>query len=107
MVAPRDDHAFASNRPFPSKLQTPEYPAHFEIRKVSTNGGIRWHSEWVNVSHLLGREHIGLEQIDNDIWTVTSSLERERLPSGLPLTQRGVEPAPPRLQIGPEKFDRR
>ena len=59
-----------SNRPFPSKLQTPEYPAHFEIRKVSTNGGIRWHSDWVNVSHLLGREHIGLEQIDNDIWAV-------------------------------------
>jgi transposase InsO family protein len=59
-----------SNRPFPSRLQTPEYPAHFEIRKVSTNGGIRWHSEWVNVSHLLGREYIGLEQIDNDIWAV-------------------------------------
>lgn len=43
-----------SSRPFPSKLQAPEYPAHFEVRKVSTNGGIRWSSAWVNVSHLLG-----------------------------------------------------
>jgi putative transposase len=34
----------ASNRPFPTKLGTPDYPAHFEIRKVSTNGGVRWHS---------------------------------------------------------------
>jgi hypothetical protein len=30
-----------SSRPFPNKLQAPEYPAHFEVRKVSTNSGIR------------------------------------------------------------------
>lgn len=59
-----------STRPFPSKLITPEYPAHFEIRKVSSNGGIRWHSAWVNVSHLLGSEYIGLEEVDNDVWAV-------------------------------------
>ncbi len=59
-----------STRPFPAKPQTPEYPARFEIRKVSTNGGIRWHSTWVNVSHLLGGEYIGLEEIHNDIWVV-------------------------------------
>ena len=59
-----------SNRPFPSKLQTPEYPAHFEIRKVSTNGGVRWHSMWVNVSHLLGGEYIGLEEVADDVWAV-------------------------------------
>ncbi len=59
-----------SSRPFPSKLQTPEYPAHFEVRKVSSNGGIRWHSEWVNVSHLLGGDYIGLEEVADDIWAV-------------------------------------
>jgi putative transposase len=59
-----------SSRPLPPKLQTPEYPAHFEVRKVSTNGGIRWSSAWVNVSHLLGGECIGLEEVHNDIWTV-------------------------------------
>ena len=59
-----------STRPFPKKLQAPDYPAHFETRKVSTNGGIRWHSAWVNVSHLLGGEYIGLEEVADDVWAV-------------------------------------
>jgi putative transposase len=59
-----------STRPFSSKLETPEYPVHFEVRKVSTNGGIRWSSAWVNVSHLLGGEFIGLEEVHNDVWAV-------------------------------------
>ena len=59
-----------STRPLPSKLLTPDYPAHFETRKVSTNGGIRWHSAWVNVSHLLGSEYIGLEEVADDVWAV-------------------------------------
>ena len=59
-----------SPRPFASKLQTPDYPAHFEVRKVSTNGGIRWDCAWVNVSHLLGGDYIGLEQIADDVWAV-------------------------------------
>ena len=54
----------------PGQLQSPEYPPHFELRKVSTNGGIRWDRAWVNVSHLLGGDYIGLEQIADDIWAV-------------------------------------
>lgn len=59
-----------SSRPFPSKLPRPEYPPHFEVRKVSTNGGIRWHSAWINVSQLLGGEYIGLEEINPGVWAV-------------------------------------
>lgn len=59
-----------SARPMPSKLESPDYPAHFEVRKVSSNGGIRWHSAWVNVSHLLGGEYIGLEEVALDVWAV-------------------------------------
>jgi transposase InsO family protein len=59
-----------SPRAMPAKLSTPEYPAHFEIRKVSTNGGIRWNRAWVNVSHLLGAEYIGLKEIADNVWTV-------------------------------------
>ncbi len=59
-----------SPRPVPSKLGSPDYPAHFEVRKVSTNGGIRWHSAWVNVSHLLGGKYIGLEEIAPGVWAV-------------------------------------
>jgi len=49
---------------------SPEYPAHYETRRVSTNGGIRWHAAWVNVSHLLGGEYIGLEEVAEDVWAV-------------------------------------
>jgi putative transposase len=59
-----------STRLFPNKLQTPVYPAHFETRKVSSNGGVRWHSTWINVSHLLGGDYIGLEEIADGIWAV-------------------------------------
>lgn len=59
-----------SSRPFPAKLQHPEYPAHFEVRKVSTNGGIRWACLRVLVSNLLGGEYVGLEQVADDIWAV-------------------------------------
>jgi hypothetical protein len=40
------------------------------FRKVSTNGGIRWHSAWVNVSHLLGGELIGLDEVADGVWAV-------------------------------------
>lgn len=60
----------ASSRPYPRRLPPLEYPAHFEVRLVSRNGGIRWNSHWVNVSHVLGEQYVGLEEIDNGIWTV-------------------------------------
>jgi transposase InsO family protein len=60
-----------SSRPFPKKLQAPEYPAHFEVRKVSANSGIRWNKVRVCVSHLLAGEYVGLEEVDNDIWAVS------------------------------------
>ena len=60
-----------SARTFPSKLTTPEYPPHFDVRKVSTNGRIRWNCAWVNVSHLLGGEYIGLQEVHSDVWAVS------------------------------------
>ena len=60
-----------SHRPFPKKLQAPEYPAHFEVRKVSKNSGIRWSSTRFCVSHLLAGEYVGLEEVDNDVWAVS------------------------------------
>jgi len=59
-----------SIRPFPAKLPPLQYPAHFETRKVSTNGGVRWHSTWINVSQLLGGLYIGLEEISLGVWAV-------------------------------------
>ena len=60
----------SSPRPFPAKLPPLEYPAHFETRYVSHNGGIRWNCAWVNVSITCAGEYVGLEEIDNGIWNV-------------------------------------
>ncbi len=59
-----------SARPFLEHLPPIEYPGHFEVRRVSRNGGIRWNSNWVNVSHVLGAEFIGFEEVDDDLWNV-------------------------------------
>ena len=59
-----------SPRPFPAKLPPLEYPAHFEKRYVSYNGGIRWKSAWVHVSLTCAGEYLGLEAVDNQIWNV-------------------------------------
>jgi len=57
-----------SPRPYPSQLESLEYPGHYEVRLVSRNGGIRWNSRWVNVSHVLAGEYVGLVEIDDAEW---------------------------------------
>jgi putative transposase len=57
-----------SPRPFPSVLPTIEYPGHFEVRRVSRNGGIRWKRGWLSVSHPLIDEDVGLEEVDDGVW---------------------------------------
>lgn len=59
-----------SPRPYPSTLPPVEYPAHYEVRLVSANGGIRWQSRWVNVSHVLAGQYVGLVEIDAGEWDV-------------------------------------
>jgi hypothetical protein len=57
-----------SPRPYPTRLPPLEYPAHFEVRRVSRNGGVRWHKRWVNVSHVLGGEYVGFTEVDDREW---------------------------------------
>ncbi len=59
-----------SPRPYPARLPPLEYPGHYEVRRVSRNGGIRWHKQWVNVSQTLGEEYVGLVEIDDGEWDV-------------------------------------
>lgn len=53
-----------SPRPYPRLLEPLVYPSHFEVRRVSRNGGIRWFAHWVNVSNLLGEQYVGFEEVD-------------------------------------------
>lgn len=59
-----------SPREYPNKLPPLEYPAHFETRYVSANGGIRWSNRWINVSTVCIGEYVGLEEVDDGIWDV-------------------------------------
>ena len=60
----------SSPRPFPERLPRPEYPAHFEVRRVCGNSCIKWHSRFVHLSRVLIGEWIGLEEVADGIWSV-------------------------------------
>lgn len=59
-----------SLRPMPRKILPFEYPDRFELRYVNASGGMRWNSNWVQVSTVCSGEYIGLEEIDDGIWEV-------------------------------------
>ena len=59
-----------SPRSLPRTLPPLEYPAHFEVRRVSENSGIRWKRDWVCVTHTLAAEYVGLEEVDDGLWDV-------------------------------------
>jgi putative transposase len=59
-----------SPRPYPDTLPPLHYPAHFETRYVSYNGGMRWRATWVSVSRVLQGDYIGLEEVDTGTWDV-------------------------------------
>ena len=68
-AVPRDLYR-PPTRPLPRRLQPLTYPAHFELRRVSKNGGIRWYNQWVNVSSLLGEQYVGFEEVDLGLFDV-------------------------------------
>ena len=59
-----------SPRPFPERIAPPEYPGHFEIRRVSNAGTFRLHSGQHFLSQALNGEHIGLEEVQDRIWNI-------------------------------------
>lgn len=60
----------ASPRPYPDSLPPIEYAGHLETRKVEHNGMLRWKNSRIFTSKTLGGEYVGLEEIDDGIWSV-------------------------------------
>jgi putative transposase len=60
----------ASTRPYPDREPEVEYPGHFEVRRVSRNGGVRWAKRWLNVSSVLAEENVGFEEVDDGVWSM-------------------------------------
>ena len=59
-----------SSREMPAKLPPLEYPDRFEVRYVSANGGIRWKKGWVNISTSIIEQNVGLEEVDDGVWSL-------------------------------------
>lgn len=59
-----------SRRPYAEHRTYPEYPAHLEIRRVSTAGTFRLLSRQPFLSHALSGEDIGLEAVGDGIWNI-------------------------------------
>lgn len=57
-------------RPYPERLPSIEYHGHFEVRKVSGNGGVRWRGRFLNITTVLLHEYVGFEEVDDGLWTV-------------------------------------
>jgi putative transposase len=59
-----------SPRPYGEHPEPISYPPHFEVRLVSQDSTLRWKNRKVFVSHLLGREEVGLEEVGDGVWSV-------------------------------------
>jgi transposase InsO family protein len=59
-----------SPRAWPELLPPVSYPGHFQLRRVGSNGCIRWYSRPVFVSFVLEGECIGLEELAPGVWDV-------------------------------------
>ena len=57
-----------SPRPYPSELADPEYPEHFEVRRVYSNGCITFLSTPIVLGSAVRHEYVGLEPIDDGCW---------------------------------------
>ena len=59
-----------SSRPYPTHTLSPQYPGHYEKRLVSNAGCFRFKKRAVFLSQALRQEWIGLEEVDDGLWSV-------------------------------------
>ncbi len=68
----------ASDHHYPSQRPQVEYPGHFEVRRVSKTGGIRFkcnrskgaNQPRLSISHVLTGEYVGMEEVDDGVWNL-------------------------------------
>lgn len=60
-----------SARPYDGRARSPDYPGHFECRRVRSKGQIIWRSTPIFISAALAGEPVGLEAIEDAAWRVT------------------------------------
>lgn len=75
-MTPPARHYQPSARAYPATVPAIEYPGYFDTRRVTPNGVIYLNNRLVYISHLLRRQDVGLEQIDDGQWEVYFSFYR-------------------------------
>ena len=60
----------ASPRPYPTRPSSPQYPDHWEKRKVMCNGVLRWKGKDVSLSETFDGHTVAFEPIDYALWRV-------------------------------------
>jgi transposase InsO family protein len=63
-------HYATSLRRYSGRLKEPEYPDGVHVRRVRTNGEIKWRGELVFVSEVLAGEPIGYQESDDGTWAL-------------------------------------
>lgn len=58
------------SRPYSHRIAPPEYPAHFEVRRVRSNGQIKWMADRFFLTEVLIGENVALEQVTETEWDV-------------------------------------
>jgi transposase InsO family protein len=67
--APGDRYR-CSLRPYPAQLPPLEYPGHFLVKRVTNAGTFRFKHRLLFIANALKQHHIGLEEVDNGIWSI-------------------------------------
>jgi putative transposase len=59
-----------SPRVYPERIPPPVYPAHVEVRRVSSAGTFRLHAQQPFLSQVLRGEDIALEEVGDGLWNI-------------------------------------
>jgi putative transposase len=59
-----------SPRAYPRQLPHPDYPAHFRVERAYPNGVISFRGTQWYLAHCLAGELVGLDEVDDNRWTV-------------------------------------
>jgi len=70
---PPAQHYQPSARSYPAQPEDPAYPAEYELRRVRSNGEIKWQGEFLYVSEVLAKEPLGPKPIDEEKWELRYS----------------------------------
>ena len=61
---------YRSERNYPARIDEPEYREGVSVRRVRTNGEIRWKGVKIFLSEALVGEPVGLGQISERLWAI-------------------------------------